>query len=191
MLCIVDTLMDLNVMIKAKPKKRFHVILIKPSKYDDEGYVIRWWRAVVTSNSLACMNALTEDVRDREGLGPGVDMVIHLFDETVQKIPVQKLGSRIRNAGDRGIVCLVGVQSNQFPRAVDLAREFKREGLASMIGGFHVSLKLVDEKVWIGEEFARLLDAEAFKLVVREGGRGNGQKQEGWKPLPDSISWHC
>ena len=22
----------------------FHIVLIKPSKYDDDGYVIRWWR---------------------------------------------------------------------------------------------------------------------------------------------------
>jgi len=122
-----------------KPHKRLHVILIKPSKYDDEGYVIRWWRAVITSNSLACMNALTEDVRDRKLLGPDVEIVTKVFDETVQKIPVKKLGRQIRQSGEPAIVCLTGVQSNQFPRAVDLAREFRKEGLPSMIGGFHVS----------------------------------------------------
>ena len=34
---------------------------------------------------------------------------------------------------------LVGVQSNQFPRAVDLARPFLAAGLPVCIGGFHVS----------------------------------------------------
>jgi hypothetical protein len=34
---------------------------------------------------------------------------------------------------------LVGVQSNQFPRAVDLARPFLPAGLPVCIGGFHVS----------------------------------------------------
>ena len=34
---------------------------------------------------------------------------------------------------------LVGVQSNQFPRAVDLARPFLRAGLPVCIGGFHIS----------------------------------------------------
>ena len=120
-------------------KERFHVILIKPSKYDDDGYVIRWWRAVVTSNSLACLNALTESARDRHVLGSEVEIVIHLCDETVQRVPIRKWARSIKKAGETGIVCLVGVQSNQFPRAVDLAKEFQKEGIRSMIGGFHVS----------------------------------------------------
>jgi hypothetical protein len=33
--------------------QRFRLILLKPSHYDDEGYVIRWWRAMIPSNSLA------------------------------------------------------------------------------------------------------------------------------------------
>ena len=45
---------------------------------------------------------------------------------------------RIRDAG-AGMVGLVGVQSNQFPRALDLARRFRANGLTVMIGGFHVS----------------------------------------------------
>ncbi len=120
-------------------KRRFHIILIKPSKYDDNGYVISWFRGVITSNSLACLNALTEDIQAHEILGPDVEIVIHRYDETVQRIPIEKLTRRIRKAGERSIVCLVGVQSNQFPRAVDLARQFRKEGLRSMIGGFHVS----------------------------------------------------
>ncbi|HNV86481.1 MAG TPA: radical SAM protein [Candidatus Omnitrophota bacterium] len=120
-------------------KNRFHVILIKPSKYDDEGYVIRWWRAVVTSNSLSCLNALTKDAAAREILGADTEIVIHLFDGAVEKIPVRKLGRKIRAAGEKGVVAMAGVQSNQFPRAFNLAMEFKNEGLPSMIGGFHVS----------------------------------------------------
>ena len=45
----------------------------------------------------------------------------------------------IHRAGGRALVGLVGVQSNQFPRAVDLARPFLRAGLPVCIGGFHVS----------------------------------------------------
>jgi len=120
-------------------RNRFHVILIKPSKYDDEGYIIRWWRAVVTSNSLACLNALTKSAADRKVLGPDTEIVIHLFDETIEKIPVRALSRNIKSVGEKGLVVLAGVQTNQFPRAFDLATEFKKEGLPSMIGGFHVS----------------------------------------------------
>jgi radical SAM superfamily enzyme YgiQ (UPF0313 family) len=34
---------------------------------------------------------------------------------------------------------LVGVQSNQFPRSVDIARQFRRRDIRVVIGGFHVS----------------------------------------------------
>jgi radical SAM superfamily enzyme YgiQ (UPF0313 family) len=130
-------------------KKRFHVILVKPSKYDDEGYVIRWWRAVVTSNSLACLASLTDDARARMILGPDVELVTHIFDETVEKIPVVKLCQEIKDAGERAVVSLVGVQSNQFPRALDLARQFRKEGFPVMMGGFHVSgtMAMLPEKI--------------------------------------------
>jgi hypothetical protein len=45
----------------------------------------------------------------------------------------------IRKAGGRALIGFVGVQSNQFPRAVDLARPFLAAGLPVCIGGFHVS----------------------------------------------------
>ena len=41
--------------------------------------------------------------------------------------------------GGKALIGLVGVQSNQFPRAVDLARPFLAAGLPVCIGGFHVS----------------------------------------------------
>ena len=38
-----------------------------------------------------------------------------------------------------GMVGLIGVQSNQFPRALDLGRQFRAHGLPVVMGGFHVS----------------------------------------------------
>jgi len=34
-------------------RRKFRVVLIKPSHYDDEGYVIQWHRSSMPSNSLA------------------------------------------------------------------------------------------------------------------------------------------
>ena len=50
-------------------RKRLVLYLIKPSKYDDDGYVIRYWKGVCPSNTLACLNGLSEDVRKRGALG--------------------------------------------------------------------------------------------------------------------------
>jgi radical SAM superfamily enzyme YgiQ (UPF0313 family) len=94
---------------------------------------------VVVSNSLAVLNALTEDAARNQILGPDVDIVPHVFDETVTRIPVEKIAKWARTSGDRCIVCMVGVQSNQYPRAVDLSQQFAACGLKAMIGGFHVS----------------------------------------------------
>jgi radical SAM superfamily enzyme YgiQ (UPF0313 family) len=120
-------------------KPRFNVLLVKPSKYDDDGYIIRWWRGVITSNSLACLNALTEQVKQVHPLGQRVELVIHCIDETVEKVRVRELTKQFQTAGERAIACMVGVQTNQFARAFDLCQEFMKAGLPTMIGGFHVS----------------------------------------------------
>jgi hypothetical protein len=119
-------------------ERRFVVELIKPSHYDDDGYVIQWLRSWIPSNSLACLYAITQDVAARRALGPDVAFEVHAYDECHTVIPVKRIIRRIRGA-DAGLVCLVGVQSNQFPRAVDIARQFRAAGIQVAIGGFHVS----------------------------------------------------
>lgn len=41
------------------------VILLKPSHYDDDGYVIRWWRAMTPSNSLGRRHGIAADCAER------------------------------------------------------------------------------------------------------------------------------
>ncbi len=120
-------------------RERFVIEIIKPSHYDDDGYVIQWWRAFIPSNSLACLCALAEDAKSRQTLGHNVDIVVNAYDECLMFVPVRKIIKRIHEAGGRGVVLLAGVQSNQFPRAADLAREFREAGIQVVIGGFHVS----------------------------------------------------
>jgi hypothetical protein len=117
----------------------FHLVLIKPTHYDDDGYPIRWVKAAIPSNTLACLNGLAEDSRRRQVLGPQVDIRLHTFDETNQRVRPERIIRTIRKGGGRALIGLVGVQSNQFPRAVDLARPFRAVGLPVCIGGFHVS----------------------------------------------------
>jgi radical SAM superfamily enzyme YgiQ (UPF0313 family) len=119
--------------------KKLHLYLIKPTQYDDEGYVVRHWRGVLPSNSLACLAGLTEEVVARKRLGESLQVKIHLLDETVDRVPVKRICRSQRPGRTQTIVCLVGVQTNQFPRAADLARTFRHAGLTVMIGGFHVS----------------------------------------------------
>jgi radical SAM superfamily enzyme YgiQ (UPF0313 family) len=119
-------------------KRRFIVELIKPSHYDDDGYVVQWMRSWIPSNSLACLYAIAEDLAARRALGDDVAIEIHAYDECHTVIPIKRIIRRIK-AADGGLVCLVGVQSNQFPRAIDIAAQFRAAGIQVAVGGFHVS----------------------------------------------------
>src|SRR6266849_4324827 len=92
----------------------FHFVMIKPTHYDDDGYPIQWFRSAVPSNTLACLNGLAEDARRRQVLGPGVEIRVESFDETNRRVRPERIIRRIRRAGGRALIGLVGVQSNQF-----------------------------------------------------------------------------
>jgi radical SAM superfamily enzyme YgiQ (UPF0313 family) len=120
-------------------RRRFQLILIKPSHYDDDGYVIRWWRGSIPSNSLAALYGIAMDCAERQVLGPDVDVDVEAIDETNTRIDLPALLHRFRSHGNFGLVGIVGVQSNQYPRALDIAAPFRKAGIAVIIGGFHVS----------------------------------------------------
>ncbi len=119
-------------------KRKFFVELIKPTHYDNDGYPIQWWKAWIPSNSLACLYGLTQALAEKSALGEDVEIVINAYDEMNTVIPYKAIAQRIKREGC-GLVCLVGVQSNQYPRAIDIARQFRDEGVQVGIGGFHVS----------------------------------------------------
>ena len=121
-----------------KQQKRFCLVLIKPSHYDDDGYVIQWLRSAMPSNSLAALYGLALECAEQKVLGDDVEIGIHAFDETNTRIRPARIASLIESA-DAGMVMLVGVQSNQFPRALDIAAPLRQRGITVVIGGFHVS----------------------------------------------------
>lgn len=119
-------------------QKTFSLVLVKPSHYDDDGYVIQWYRSAIPSNSLACLYGLALECKEQSVLGVDVDLIIHAFDETNTVIRPDRIASLVEPADD-GMVMLVGVQSNQFPRALDIARPLREKNIKVAIGGFHVS----------------------------------------------------
>ena len=125
-------------MAVADSRQTFQVELIKPSHYDDDGYVIQWRKAWVPSNSLSSVYGITLDILARKVLGD-IDLEMRAYDETNTVIPIQDIIKRLTAPGARGVVCMIGVQSNQFPRAMDMARQFRKHGIQVAIGGFHAS----------------------------------------------------
>ena len=117
----------------------FDFIMIKPSHYDDDGYPIVWWRTALPSNSLASLNGLGRAAARNRVLGPDVKINLVPIDECNTHIDAKQMARAIRKRGVKALIGLVGVQSNQYPHALDLARDFRAQGLPVIIGGFHVS----------------------------------------------------
>ena len=171
-------------MTAAGTKRRFQLVLIKPSHYDDDGYVIRWYRAIIPSNSLAALYGIAADCAQREVLGSDTAIDIEAIDETNTRVDVTALIHRVRAHGGLGLVALVGVQSNQYPRALDIARPFREAGIAVAIGGFHVSgcLSMLDGHA-VGLDECRAMGVsifageaeDAFDGVLRDAADGRLQ----------------
>ncbi len=119
-------------------RKTFRLVLIKPSHYDDDGYVIQWLRSSIPSNTLAALYGLVLDCANRHVLGEDVELVVEPYDETNTVLPIKTIIQSIKESGN-GLVGLVGVQTNQFPHAVDLADHFLQANIPVAIGGFHIS----------------------------------------------------
>ena len=119
-------------------EKKFSLVLVKPSHYDDDGYVIQWLRSSMPANSLACLYGLAVECDNEKLLGENVELEIHAFDEANTHINTKKIASLIEKSDD-GMLMLVGVQSNQFPRSLDIAKPLRARGIKVAVGGFHVS----------------------------------------------------
>src|ERR1700752_2967378 len=143
--------------------RRFQLVLIKPSHYDHDGYVIRWWRALIPSNSLAAVYGIALDCAERRVLGPHIAIEIQVIDETNTRVDVPALLARFRTNGNFGLVGIVGVQSNQYPRALDIAAPFREAGIAVIMGGFHVSgcLSMLDGRA-VGLDACRDMGISIF-----------------------------
>ena len=123
----------------SRPERRFQLVLIKPSHYDSDGYVIQWIRSSIPSNSLASVYALASDAAGRQALGSEVAIDISAMDETNTRVRIKDIVAQFKQHDGFGMVGLVGVQSNQFPRSLDIARPLRAAGIPVVIGGFHVS----------------------------------------------------
>ena len=83
----------------------------------------QWVRSPIPSNSIASVYNLIDDGRRRKALGDDVEIDIDVI-------------RRLKEA-DGAMVGLVGVQTNQFPRAVDIGRKFLDAGIPQDGGGLY------------------------------------------------------
>jgi Radical SAM superfamily len=106
------------------------VVIIKPSKYGESGFVERFRRGLMPNSTVPYIRSMTPTSMD------GIPIQIHAIDEYVQT-DLQYL-DLLRNPTVPTLLALVGVQSHQFQRALDLAAVAKANGVRHcVIGGPH------------------------------------------------------
>lgn len=151
-------------------RQTVRVVLVKPSKYDDAGAVLSFRWGVLPSNTLIVLAGI---VAAYAAARPHLDVQTVLWDEVVDgAVSPAIVDALVADARRDGVVLLVGlvaVQTNQYPRARDLALQLRALGAAVAMGGFHPSshaasrgfLASAGVTTVIGESehtFARLLD---------------------------------
>ena len=118
--------------------QQLDVTLIRPTNYTDDGYPIKTRIGVIRSNTLTQIGTLVRDLVN-DPFFQGIQFNIRKIDEAIEWIPVKEIVHQSKVPGVKSIVMLVGVQTNQFPRALDIASKFLPHGIPVLIGGFHVS----------------------------------------------------
>ena len=109
---------------------KLRIVIIKPSKYASDGYVERFQRGFMPNSTIPHIRSLTPD---RIG---DVVVDLHTVDEYVHT-DLNYLSLLRRNDGVNTLIALVGVQSHQFHRALDLAAYAREFGCHVVIGGPH------------------------------------------------------
>src|SRR5712692_6441568 len=132
-----------NGMLKPEPCRTVRVYFIKPSRYDDEGYVHFFRYGVQPNNTLTVLKALNEGFNRRYSAERNVYLETVIWDEICDGIvspeSVRAIKEKAAEDGVELLVGLAGVQSNQYPRGRDLGLQFVAQGVKTMMGGFHVS----------------------------------------------------
>ena len=106
------------------------VIIIKPSKYGVSGHVERFRRGFMPNATVPYIRSMTPASID------GIEIQVFAIDEYVQA-DLSYL-DLIRYPGEPTLLALVGVQSHQFQRSLDLAAFAKEHGVGHcVIGGPH------------------------------------------------------
>ena len=87
-------------------KKSFRFVLVKPSRYDNDGTVVQRVRSIIPSNTLATLYGLALDCANRKVLGDDVEILIDAYDEPNTVIPIQKIIHGFQQAdGGNGWSC--------------------------------------------------------------------------------------
>ncbi len=120
-----------GALLRGKAMKKLEVTLLKPSKYRLDGMLERFESGFMPNATLSHIASLTP------AKIKGAQVSVHYVDEYVQT-DLEYLNLLHGDTDTIQLLALVGVQSHQFHRAIDLAAYARKHGVQHVvIGGPH------------------------------------------------------
>src|SRR5579885_1123366 len=106
--------------LKPEPCRTVRVYFIKPSRYDEEGYVQFYRFGVQPNNTLTALAALNEAFNRKYSTERNVYLETVIWDEICDGVispeTIKAIKEKAHEDGVELLVGLSGVQSNQYPR---------------------------------------------------------------------------
>jgi len=144
------------------------VVILKPSKYTADGSVERFRWGFMPNSTVPYMRSMTPAVV-RES-----PVEVHAIDEYVHT-DLRYLSLLTRPPGGQTLLALVGVQSHQFHRALDLAAYARRNGCQAVIGGPHVMTCDTSSLHGCGVSFAQAEAELVWPEILHDAAEGELQ----------------
>ncbi|HET8671206.1 MAG TPA: B12-binding domain-containing radical SAM protein [Candidatus Saccharimonadales bacterium] len=110
--------------------KKLRVVILKPSKYALDGYVDRYRWGFMPNSTVPHLRSMTPDSLR------GAPLEVLTVDEYVHT-DLDYLALLRREPGYQTLLAIVGVQSHQLHRALDLTAYAHQNGCLTVIGGPH------------------------------------------------------
>jgi radical SAM superfamily enzyme YgiQ (UPF0313 family) len=152
--------------------RSLRVVIVKPSKYTPEGYVERFRWGFMPNSTVPYLRSMTPSAVN------GASVEVSSVDEYVHT-DLDYLSLLRRHSGARTLLAVVGVQSHQLHRALDLAAYGRRNGCMVVIGGPHAMTCDTSMLQGCGVSFA-LAEAElVWPEILRDASDGELQSVYG------------
>ena len=144
------------------------VVIIKPSKYRIDGTVERFRWGFMPNSTVPYLRSMTPPTVD------GHPVEVHAIDEYVHT-DLDYLSLMTRSGTGQTLVALVGVQSHQFHRALDLAAYARQNGCHAIVGGPHVMTCDTSVMHESGISFAQAEGELIWTDILQDAARGELQ----------------
>jgi len=121
--------------------KKLVVWLVHPTNYRSDGTPRKWEKQILPTNAIGQLHALMPEKLEND-TNESIPIKVNFLEDTVQDFDPDHIADSMNTEEARGVVMLCGIQTNQWPRALDLASLCKEKGIPVVAGGYHVRADL-------------------------------------------------